>query len=328
MPTSSMSTPTISVVVATYKRATLLPRLVEAIAGQDVPGALEMIVVDDASPDETPSVLRELAQRYPNLRVVRQADNAGPATARNVGWRQAAAPLVAFTDDDCVPQPGWAAGIIEGLRDADLVQGSTLPNPAQVANIGPFSRTLEVTSDSGFYQTCNMGYRRELLERVSGFDERFPDPAGEDTDLAWRSLAAGATARFLPAALVYHDIRPSSFRTHVADLRRWRSVVLVAKRHPSLRALCYRRFIWRASHEKVLLGSVGLAVFCTPGLSRLTRWTALTLLLPYVWFRVRVQPLAGSRRRRTAAIPAAFLADAIEVGVLARASAHERTLLL
>ena len=314
--------------VATYGRAALLPRLLGALAGEVVTGGLEVIVVDDASPDDTPAVLEALVARYPILRVVRQPKNAGPATARNVGWRMATAPLLAFTDDDCIPQRGWANALLEALLDADLVQGVTLPNPDQVANIGPFSRTLEVTSDSGFYQTCNMGYRRELLERVGGFDERFPDPAGEDTDLAWRAIGTGATARFVPDAVVYHDIRPSSFRTHVADLRRWRSVVLVAKRHPELRALAHRRFIWRASHEKVLIGLSGLAMSCTPVLSRRTRWAALTLLLPYVWFRARVQPLGGSRWRRLAAIPAAFVADAVEVAVLARASAHERTLVL
>jgi GT2 family glycosyltransferase len=322
------STPALSVVVATYRRANRLPRLLEAIAGQEVPGGLEVIVVDDASPDDTPVVLQALAARYPILRVVRQAKNAGPATARNIGWHLASAPLVAFTDDDCVPQPGWAAAIVKGLRDADLVQGTTLPNPDQIDNIGPFSRTLEVTSESGFYQTCNIGYRRELLERLGGFDERFPDPAGEDTDLAWRALGAGAAARFEAAAVVYHDIRPSSFRTHVADLPRWRSVVLLVKRQPRLRALCYRRVIWRASHEKVLIALSGLALSGTPALSRRARWAALAGVLPYIWFRVKTQPLAGGRRRGLPAIPAAFLADTIEVGVLARASARQRTLLL
>ena len=193
--------------------------------------------------------------------------------------------------------------------------------------MGPFSRTLEITAASGFYQTCNMGYRRELLERLGGFDESFPDPAGEDTDLAWRALGAGARASFEPDAVVLHDVRPSSFRAHVGDLRRWRSVVLATKKHPGLRAYYHRRLVWRASHEPTLVGLCGLLLCAFPP----TRWPRpvwLTLLLPYVWFRLRVQPLPGRRGQRLLAVPAAFVSDTIELGVLVRASVRHRTLLL
>jgi GT2 family glycosyltransferase len=320
--------PAVTVVAATYRRAGLLPRLVEAVANQQVPGGLELILVDDASPDDTPAVLAALSERHPCLTVLRQERNAGPATARNRGWRAATGDVILFTDDDCVPQPGWAAALAARLADADLAQGRTLPDPAQELNTGPFSRTLEVTSESGFYQTCNMAYRRDLLEQLGGFDEEFPDAAGEDTDLAWRALAGGARSVFEPDAVVHHDIRPSSFRAHVADLRRWRSVVLATRRHPGLRSYYHRPWLWRASHSRVLIGLAGLLVAGLPVLPRRWRLSALLLLLPYVNLRMRVQPLAGPRRRSFPAIPAAFVADAIEVSVVARASIRQRTFLL
>jgi len=321
--------PSISVVAATYRRPQLLARLVTAIEEQTGVGPVELVIVDDASPDETSRELQRITEATPlNLLALRLDYNCGPATARNKGWRAAHAPLIAFTDDDCVPQRGWLAALVTGLARADLVQGRTLPNPEQAANVGPFSRTLEVTEEDGYYQTCNVGYRRELLDRLGGFDEEFPDAAGEDTDLAWRALAAGAVTAFEPDALVFHDIRPSNFSVALRDTLRWRSAVLAAKKHPSLRDRFYRRYVWRASHPPAVLAGMGLlAAGAMPG-PRWRKLAALALIVPYVRFRTKQAPLAGGPRRRLAAIPFALVVDLTEVGVLARASVRQRTLLL
>src|SRR5438093_9901845 len=108
----SASTPIVSVVVPTRQRAPLLSRLVAALEVQADVGAFEVIVVDDASADGTGTALERLASAASiPVRAVRLAARRGPAGARNVGWRLARAPLVAFTDDDCVPQPGWLAAL-------------------------------------------------------------------------------------------------------------------------------------------------------------------------------------------------------------------------
>src|SRR5205085_6868290 len=91
--------------------------------------------------------------------------------ARNAGWRAARAPIVAFTDDDCVPQPGWLAALASGMTDADVVQGRTVLDEAQ--RRGPFSPHVEVGGPSWIFQTCNIAYRRSILEAIGGFDERF-----------------------------------------------------------------------------------------------------------------------------------------------------------
>src|SRR5687767_8588263 len=106
-----MSAPTvISVVVATHQRRHLLPRLLGALDAQREVGPFEVIIVDDGSTDGTWEELVRLGvdARFP-LRVERLENNCGPAVARNVGWRRAEGQLIAFTDDDCVPQPGWLA---------------------------------------------------------------------------------------------------------------------------------------------------------------------------------------------------------------------------
>jgi glycosyltransferase involved in cell wall biosynthesis len=255
----------------------------------------------------------------------------GPAAARNLGWRATDAPLVAFTDDDCVPGPGWLAALSAAAARAGMAQGQTVPDPAQAAGRGPFSRTLEVREETGYYQTCNMAYRRDVLERLGGFDERFRYPTGEDTDLAWRALEDGASAEFVPAAIVYHDVRSSSFLAHLRDTRRWEGVVLAVRLHPRLRDRFHRRWFWKPSHPPAIAAAVGVALVVVsraPVRRRLSALSALALMAPYVRYRSRVLPLEGGPRRRVAAIPLALVADLAEVGVLAAASARYRTLLL
>jgi GT2 family glycosyltransferase len=319
----------VSVVVATRNRSHLLPRLCAALVGQRGVGPYEVVIVDDASTDDTWKRLEDLVTTSDlALRPLRLSGRSGPATARNAGWQAAEAPLVAFTDDDCQPATGWLASLVAGFEGADIVQGITMPDPAQEDRRGPFSRTLEVAEEDGYYQTCNIAYRRDLLEQLGGFHEGFRHPTGEDTDLAWRALEAGARTAFVEDALVHHDVRPSSFLVHLGDTWRWEGVVLAVRRHPGLRARFHRRWFWKPSHPPVLLAALGLAAASRPRTTPVRRLTALLLLLPYLWYRARVLPLPGGPRRRLAVIPLALLADLAEVGVLAIASARYRCLLL
>src|SRR5205814_9822203 len=115
--------------------------------------------------------------------VLRGASNAGPATGRNLAWRRDLAPLVLFTDDDCVPSPSWVRAHVEAA--GPITVGRTVPAPDQLDRVGPFSRTLQVDSAELFH-TCNIGYPRDLLLALDGFDERYRRAAGEDTDLGLR----------------------------------------------------------------------------------------------------------------------------------------------
>ena len=103
-----MTTPRATVVVATHNRAYRLSLLLHALRAQTLPRQeFEVVVVDDGSTDSTPLLLAD-AERSGDLdlRVLRREPAAGPATARNMGWRIARAPIIAFTDDDCRPSPG------------------------------------------------------------------------------------------------------------------------------------------------------------------------------------------------------------------------------
>ena len=322
-----MTAPQVAVVVATHRRAHLLPRLLASLTTQRDTVPYEVVVVDDASDDETWRVLNALAAGAPvPVRPLRLPRNGGPAAARNAGWRTTSATRIAFTDDDCVPDSRWLAALTAALDRADLAQGRTLPDPRQA--IGPFSRTLRVEQEDGLYQTCNVAYRREALEAAGGFDEAFRNPAGEDTDLAWRAIERGARTAFAADALVHHDVRPSSVGATLRDTPRWGSVVLALRKHPALRDQVHHRWFWRASHPPAIAAAAGL-VALTAGRSARTRAAGAGLLLPYARFRLRTEPLpATGPRRRLALLPAALLVDLAEVGVCAAASVRFRRLLL
>jgi len=319
----------VAVVVPTHDRADLLERLVAALERQETPSAFTVVVVDDGSRDETWAVLEKLAASTRlGLVPLRLDPGRGPATARNLGWRATDADVVAFIDDDCVPAPEWLDALANAAARAGMAQGQTLPDPAQASRRGPFSRTLEVTEPTGYYQTCNMAYRRDVLERLGGFDERFRHPTGEDTDLAWRALEDGVNAEFVDAAVVYHDVRPSSFIAHLRDTRRWEGVVLAVHLHPRLRDRFHHRWFWKPSHPPAIAAAIGVALAVGHQSSFARRLLGLALTAPYVRYRTRVLPLDGGPRRRVAAIPLALIADLAEVGVLASASARYGTLLL
>ena len=318
-----------SVVVATHNRAHLLGRLIAALERQEGGGSFEVVVVDDASTDDTCEVVERLAttSRVP-LKALRVAHHSGPATARNVGWRAASGEVIAFTDDDCVPQPGWLAALTTHVIDSDIVQGRTLPDPAQAPRLGPFSHTMLVTGEDGFYQTCNVAYRRGVLERVSGFDERYRHAYGEDVDLAWRAKDTGATSAFAADAVVHHDVTPSSLVDHVRRTKRLENVVLAVRGHPRARSYCYRRWFYQSSHPAALLALSGIAVATAPRVPRPWRTAGIACVLPYLRLRTVVNPLRVRRRYRLAVTPLALVADLAEIAVLAKASVRHRTLLL
>lgn len=308
----------VSVVVPTYQRPARLPGLVAALEAQTLPvGEFEVIVADDGSGDETSAVLEDLrSSSRIDLQVLTAARNAGPGAARNRGWRAARGPIVAFTDDDCMPSPGWLeAGLarMEG-SSVDIVQGRTIPDPT-VDSLNGRSQRLETFTQR--YETCNIFYRTDVLRAAGGFDETIYF-FGEDTDLGLRARAQGASMDFIAEALVYHEVTYPTVGT------KWRYAVqhgnwaLLVRRHPELRKemLTYRLFTKRV-HAGFISAVIGAAVapFWLP---------ALALAIPYVVHR---RPRALSREALTRPLWDTFF-DAMNVSGLVLGSLRERTLVL
>ncbi len=311
----------VSVVVATRDRADRLPALLGALAAQTLPRErFEVVVVDDGSADATSAALADGAVEI----ALRHARPRGPAAARNTGWRAASGPIVAFTDDDCRPEPEWLAAGLAAAAAAPgaLIQGRTRPEPGDEPRLRdrPRARSIRIDALGPFFETCNVFYPRALLERAGGFDERITTPGSEDTDLALRSLEEGARAAFAPDAVVNHAVSEPTLTQAVRFTWRWRTLAWLVKRHPSLRArFPWRGRIWRESHGRLLLALAGLALGAR-------RPIFLVWCLPYLSYRHGWRP--AGLARSLADLPGAAAVDLAEVAVLAAASARHRVLFL
>jgi GT2 family glycosyltransferase len=312
----------IAVVVPTHRRALRLRWLLLALGEQTLSGdRFETVVVHDGTDAETATVLAD----FPAVRTVEVAAGTGtPARQRNAGWRAVSAPLVAFTDDDCRPPREWLEAALRVARDnpGAIVQGATRPDPDEAALLrAPGARSLTVDPPELYAQTCNIVYPRELLDRLDGFDETFPDPAGEDTDLALRGQEAGAPYVGAPAALTYHAVHVSSLRGQLRSLPRWQHLALVVRRHPAARRALVFGVFWKPSHAWLTLALGGAAL----------RRPAVTAVALAGW-ATAARPSYGTgpraRAREVAELPTRLAVDVAEMATAVRGSIRYRTLFL
>lgn len=208
--------PPLSVVVATRDRPGPLRGALAAIAAAVGPGD-EVIVVDSASADDrTRAVVAEHGATYV------RCDVPGASLARNLGARHASAAVVAFTDDDCRPRPGWADAFAAAF--ADPAVGFAVGPVAGVAG-GSAADVVErdvrrwawPADPAHIGSGASMAVRRDALLAVDGFDERLGPgaalAAGEDHEMLLRLLRAGWHGAWAPGAAVDHDDRRDRWAT-------------------------------------------------------------------------------------------------------------------
>ncbi|AGL18108.1 glycosyltransferase family 2 protein [Actinoplanes sp. N902-109] len=195
----------ICVVVPTLGRPSLTALLTALAAAEPAPVPVEFLVVDDR-----PDPGQQLALP-PGIDVkVVTGRAAGPAAARNVGWRVTAQEWVAFLDDDVLPDADWltrlAADVMVAGATVGGVQGTLrVPLPAD-RRPTDWERVTAALAD-GAWITADMAYRRTALVATGGFDERLPRAFREDAELAHRVRQAGFDL-VKGARTVTHPVRP------------------------------------------------------------------------------------------------------------------------
>jgi GT2 family glycosyltransferase len=271
-----------SVVVPTFRRPDLLGRCLAALAVQDFdPAAYEVVVADDAACPATRDQVEESARRARvAVRHVAVTDRHGPAAARNAGWRASRGEVVAFTDDDCLPEPGWLAAGVRAFEESPGVAAVTgrvvVPLPPRPTD---YERDAAGLAGAEFV-TANCFCRRDVLEQLGGFDERFTAAWREDSDLHFRLLAAGLRVGRAPAAVVVHPVRPAPWGVSLRQQRKSHFDALLCKKHGEL----YRRLIrpgppW--DYYAAVLGLAGAGAAAAAGrpgvaLAAAALWAALT----------------------------------------------------
>ena len=212
-------TPRVSIVVPARDAARTLPRTLAALAALQPP-ADEIVLVDNASSDDTPARLEAFAAAAGSARViVPREPRRGASAARNTGARAATGEVLAFTDADCCPRADWLGRLCAPLADGSVgaVAGrlsSTPPRGAVEAfsslftlqSPGAPARHTRWTPWAGGFPTANLAVRRGLFGRLGGFDESVAI-YGEDYDLCARIYAVGAAIAYTPEAVVEHQHR-------------------------------------------------------------------------------------------------------------------------
>jgi GT2 family glycosyltransferase len=202
-----------SVIVPARNAALWLGCQLQALSGQDYTGRWEVVVVDDASEDETSITAQRWNGSLPSLTVVRAALRGGPSRARNLGSNAASGSLLLFCDADDEVGPEWVKAMVEALGSSDAVGGAIDDVRLNASAVrtwrAPFtSQGLPI----GWWflpyaPSGNMGVRSEAFEAVGGFDGRFW--ACEDMDLSWRLQLAGYRLGYSEAAVVAYRHRPT-----------------------------------------------------------------------------------------------------------------------
>ena len=234
----------VSVVIPTYRRPDLLGRCLEAAAAQDYDArTYEIVVADDGADRATREFVQRFAARSaerggPEVRYIAVRGAHGPAAARNRGWQAARGEIIAFTDDDTIPDPRWLAHGIGAFRpEIAAVWGHvSMPIPQVPTDYERDAKGLEGAE----FVTANCFVRRSALDAVGGFDERFRLAWREDSDLLFMLLARGFEVIGAPDAVVLHPVRPGRWGVSISQQKKAQFDALLYKKHPQL----YRRKIF------------------------------------------------------------------------------------
>lgn len=198
----------VSVVIPVKDGARSLPPLLDALAAQTLAREdFEVIVVDNASGDATADVARAAGATVAYEAIPNRS------RARNAGVAAAGAPLIAFTDADCVPDARWLEALLACADRAPLVAGDvvtttgTPPNAVERFEVlWRFGQKWWV--EQGWAATANLLMRREAFDAIGGFDTTWRH-IGEDADLCFRAREAGYGLAYCGEAVVHHDAEDS-----------------------------------------------------------------------------------------------------------------------
>lgn len=284
--------PFISVVIPTYNRPVLLLKCLEALTRQSYPvNRFEIIVVSDG-PDETTSqaVAAFSQQQAVPIHMLALPAKRGPAAARNMGWKHSQAELIAFTDDDCLPEPQWLRAFsdvyrITGKRNIAMTGQTLVPRTNPPTD---YEQTIADLEKAEFI-TANCATTRRALEMINGLDEAFTMAWREDSDLQFQCIKHGIRIYPVRQACVTHPVRKASWGRCLHEEKKGMFDALLLKKHPEL---CREKLHFRPPelyYAMILFFLAGIAGTITHNIPllyfSLTTW--LMLVLYFTWKRLQ-----------------------------------------
>jgi len=215
--------PHASVVVCTHNRSTYLRQSCDAILAVDYPSdRFDLLIVNNASTDETPRIAAQLAQQHPNVHVVHEL-RLGLSRARNAGVQHARGELILFADDDAFPEAGWLRALAHALSEDGVLAAGGPVQPIFAGELPAWfsDRFLPYLSvwDKGsqaqrltyndYPRGNNIGFRREVFQRFGTFSTQLGRKGKsllscEETELCLRVERGGGTILYVPEARIAH----------------------------------------------------------------------------------------------------------------------------
>jgi glycosyltransferase involved in cell wall biosynthesis len=226
-------------VIPTFQRPSLLINCLNALSGQVFDKAdYEVIVVSDGPDEQTARTVNSYNNTATNIQYLCLPQKKGPAAARNFGWLNAKGGIIAFTDDDCLPDKYWLSEIANHLQPDNLqaISGKVIvPRGERPTDYEQNTAGLE-TAD---FITANCACTRLILLKTGGFDEQFSMAWREDSDLEFKLLLQKIPIKKINTAVVTHPVRKADWGISIKEQKKTLFNALLYKKYPEL----YRRKI-------------------------------------------------------------------------------------
>ena len=247
---SPLDWPPVSIVIPSYNRAEELERCLRSLFALDYPAeCLEIIVVDDASSDETHTMLQLIRQEAAAcgvvIRTLRHEKQSGAGKSRNTGTEVAQYDLIAYIDSDCVASPRWLKELVPAFQEANIgavggliraydmnVLFGRYEDVRSSLYMGAYTQQVSLKGPRTYLPTANLLVRRRIWQELGGF---IPMTFGEDVDFCRRLLLSGSNILYIAKGVVYHDYRTKLedfLHIHVAYAS---TEAMLLKRHPTER---------------------------------------------------------------------------------------------
>lgn len=224
----------ISVVIPTYNRPHLLHRCLQKLVNQNFDkNEYEIIVVSDGPVETIEEKVSEYEESLVSVLFFSLPFKQGPAAARNAGWKFTKGILIAFTDDDCLPDENWLKEIWN-LYNNEVHVAYT---GRVIVPISEYPTDFEINTsqlETAEFVTANCTCTKETLIKVEGFDERFKAAWREDSDLHFKLLEHNIPIYKNDMAIVVHPVRKTIWGISIKEQNKSLYNALLYKKHPHL----------------------------------------------------------------------------------------------
>ncbi|MGM0655561.1 MAG: mycofactocin biosynthesis glycosyltransferase MftF [Thermodesulfobacteriota bacterium] len=267
--------PFVSIIIPVRNRSKDISACLTSLGQLDYPKQKkEIIVVDDASDDNTPETVRN----FPEVGLIALTENSQVSFCRNRAAESAKGDILAFIDSDCTADPSWLRELVPAFRDKSLgAMGGLVDSYYNKKNLDQYETVKSALKIASWYKRstkkepffylpfCNFLVRRELFFKLDGLREELH--VGEDVDFCWRLQDSGAMLEYRPVGRVFHKHRNRPFTFCSRRFDYGTSEPLLQKCHPDrIKKLFlppHESFFWSLLCLSLFFKSISVFILCT-----------------------------------------------------------------